>query len=74
MFSCEFCKISKKNFLYRTPLVAASVYPWHDVIKPLSVFLDISCDKAISLCYNSNIKFVFIVETLVEIIHHRKVE
>ena len=24
MFSCEFCEISKKTFLYRTPLVAAS--------------------------------------------------
>ena len=23
-FSCEFCKISKNNFLHRTPLVAAS--------------------------------------------------
>ena len=23
MFSCEFCKISKNAFLYRTPLVAA---------------------------------------------------
>ena len=31
-------------------------------------------DKAISLCYDSNIKFVFIVETLVEIILHGKVE
>ena len=26
MFSCEFCEISKDNFSYRTPLVAASVY------------------------------------------------
>ena len=25
MFSCEFCEISKNTFLYRTPLVAASV-------------------------------------------------
>ena len=24
MFSCEFCEISKKTFLHRTPLVAAS--------------------------------------------------
>ena len=24
VFSCEFCKISKNNFFYRTPLVAAS--------------------------------------------------
>ena len=24
MFSCEFCQISKNNFLHRTPLVAAS--------------------------------------------------
>ena len=24
MFSCEFCKISKNTFIYRTPLVAAS--------------------------------------------------
>ena len=31
-------------------------------------------DKAISLCYDSNVKFVFIVETLVEIILHGKVE
>ena len=26
VFSCEFCEISKDNFPYRTPLVAASVY------------------------------------------------
>ena len=26
VFSCEFCEISKKSFLHRTPLVAASVY------------------------------------------------
>ena len=25
MFSCEFCEISKKNFFYRTPPVAASL-------------------------------------------------
>ena len=25
VFSCEFCEISKNTFLYRTPLVAASV-------------------------------------------------
>ena len=25
MFSCEFCEISKNNFSYRTPPVAASV-------------------------------------------------
>ena len=25
VFSCEFCEISKKNFFYRTPLVATSV-------------------------------------------------
>ena len=25
MFSCEFCEISKNNFLHRTPHVAASV-------------------------------------------------
>ena len=24
VFSCEFCEISKNNFFYRTPLVAAS--------------------------------------------------
>ena len=24
MFSCEFCEISKNNYFYRTPLVAAS--------------------------------------------------
>ena len=24
VFSCEFCKISKSNFFYRTPLVTAS--------------------------------------------------
>ena len=24
MFSCEYCKISKNSFLYRTPLLAAS--------------------------------------------------
>ena len=24
VFSCEFCKISKNTFIYRTPLVAAS--------------------------------------------------
>ena len=27
VFSCEFCEISKNTFLYRTPLVAASVSP-----------------------------------------------
>ena len=27
VFSCEFCKISKNIFSYRTPSVAASVYP-----------------------------------------------
>ena len=26
VFSCEFCKISKNNFLYRTPAMAASAY------------------------------------------------
>ena len=26
MFSCEFCKIFKRNFFYRTPLLAASFY------------------------------------------------
>ena len=26
MLSCEFCKISKNTFYYRTPLLAASVY------------------------------------------------
>ena len=26
VFSCEFCEISKNNFSYRTPSVAASVY------------------------------------------------
>ena len=26
VFSCEFCDISKNNFLHRTPLVAASEY------------------------------------------------
>ena len=26
VFSCEFCEISKNTFLYRTPLVAASVF------------------------------------------------
>ena len=26
VFSCEFCEISKNNFLHRTPLVAASVF------------------------------------------------
>ena len=26
VFSCEFCKISKKNFFYRIPPVAASAY------------------------------------------------
>ena len=25
VFSCEFCKISKNNFFYRTPPVAASI-------------------------------------------------
>ena len=25
VFSCEFCQISKNNFLLRTPLVAASI-------------------------------------------------
>ena len=25
VFSCEFCKISKKTFFHRTPMVAASV-------------------------------------------------
>ena len=26
MFPCEFCEMFKKIFLYRTPLVAASVF------------------------------------------------
>ena len=26
VFSCEFCEISKNNFFYRTPLVAASEF------------------------------------------------
>ena len=44
--------------------------------KSLSLFAHFktTSDKAISLCYDSNIKFVFIVETLVEIILHGKVE
>ena len=29
VFSCEFCEISKNNFPYRTPLVAASVDSCH---------------------------------------------
>ena len=31
-FPCEFCKISKNVFSYRTPPVAASVYWWHHSI------------------------------------------
>ena len=36
--SCEFCKISKNNFIYRTPLVAASAniyFKIYDVFKKL---------------------------------------
>ena len=29
VFSCEFCEISKNTFLYRTPLVAASLNNVH---------------------------------------------
>ena len=32
VFSCEFCKISKNVFSYRTPPVADSVYWWHHSI------------------------------------------
>ena len=28
VFSCEFCEIFKNNFLYKTPLGAASVPYW----------------------------------------------
>ena len=34
VFSCGFCEISKNTFLYRTPLVAASVF-MNDLIKDL---------------------------------------
>ena len=29
LFSCEFCKISKNTFFYRTPLEAASAKSWY---------------------------------------------
>ena len=29
VFSCEFCKISKNTFFYRTPLEAASAKSWY---------------------------------------------
>ena len=32
VFSCEFCKISKNTFVYRTPLVAASDFKWVTLI------------------------------------------
>ena len=35
VFSCEFCKISKNTFSYRTPLVAASSSP-----EPLSLHVE----------------------------------
>ena len=31
VFSCEFCKISKNTFFYKTPLVAASAHTDHKV-------------------------------------------
>ena len=33
VFSCEFCKISKNTFLYRTPLVAVSGWNFYIYIK-----------------------------------------
>ena len=35
-FSCEFCAISKNNYSYRTPLVAASLWDW-----PSSCFYEV---------------------------------
>ena len=32
VFSCEFCKISKNIFSYRTPSAAASVWYYHRVM------------------------------------------
>ena len=36
VFSCEFCKISKKTFFYRTPPVAASI---KDIFSNINVSL-----------------------------------
>ena len=32
VFSCKFCEIFKKNFFYKTPLVAASAHFFHQFI------------------------------------------
>ena len=36
VFSCEFCKISKNTFYYRTPLVVASVYKKEALVEVFS--------------------------------------
>ena len=38
LFSCEFCKISKNTFFYKTPRVAASVYS--NIYDKVIVFLN----------------------------------
>ena len=38
VFSCEFCKISKNTFFYKTPRVAASVYS--NIYDKVIVFLN----------------------------------
>ena len=45
VFSCEFCEISKNTFLYRTPLVAASVDWQLDLINWMWLFESIACSE-----------------------------
>ena len=35
VFFCEFCEISKNTFFHRTPLVAASVHSYENIVKTL---------------------------------------
>ena len=44
MFSCKFCEISKRTFLHRTPLVAASVcISGRNLVTMLIIFLFQNC-------------------------------
>ena len=67
VFSCEFCKISKNTFFYRTPLVAVSVFPHCYVAKQffeIAYFTDIHSFKKFSKNLHWNLKLVFLFSTL----------
>ena len=54
-FSCEFCAISKNNYSYRTPLVAASLWDWpsscfYEVLRIVAFALQKSVSKLNLAC------------------------